>query len=119
MVERDVRGRGDNPKAKDIGEVDKALCLESWQDVDPVGLASAWAAEMTEQGVDEAAQKTLFLLAQSSDRGRTAACCAMAKIFKKEANGQAIHNPSAFIHKICMKSFDALGWGVEYHTYTT
>ena len=59
----------------------------------------------------DAAQKSLFALAQSSEEGYKSACGLIAKIYKKEASGQEIKNPSAFIHRSCMQTWNALGWG--------
>ena len=76
-----------------------------------IDLGQAWVEELHYQNVDAAAQKSLFALAQSSDEGYKSACGLIAKIYKKESNGQHLKNPSAFIHHSCMKTWNALGWG--------
>ena len=90
------------------------FCLRPWMSVKVgIDLGQAWAEELHYQNVDDAAQKTLFALAQSSHEGYKSACGLIAKIYKKEANGQEIKSPSAFIHRSCMKTWDLLAWGHE------
>ena len=110
-----VHAHQSNEEAVDAYEAHLAreeFCLKPWMSVRVgIDLGEAWAEELHYQNVDDAAQKSLFILAQSSEEGYKSACGLIAKIYKKEANGQEIKNPSAFIHKSCMKTWDTLGWG--------
>ena len=58
----------------------------------------AWKSYLIYQGADDTSIAEMFLLAQMSDAGWEKANTLMSKLLKKEADGEAFSNVSAFIH---------------------
>ena len=90
----------------------RRVILEHWQQIGPgVDLARCWAAELSLQGVDAAAQKELFLLSQQGDDEFRAANSIMGKVFKKMADNESYETSvSAFVHSCVKKARDKKWW---------
>ena len=63
-----------------------------------------WHDVLIKYGVDETAIYELFLLSQMSADGARHANWIVSKLFKKKADGQELHNASAFVHSSVLKS---------------
>jgi hypothetical protein len=73
--------------------------LQDWQSLD--FSVEKWVATLRNFGVDDLAQKSLFLLAQLGDEGAKKANSVVAKLLKKAADGEQINNASAMVHSCC------------------
>ena len=69
----------------------------------PTCMATAWKSVLNEFGVDITAQQELFLLSQAGPVDYRHANGMLAKLLKKEADGEELRNPSAFLHS-CIKN---------------
>jgi len=58
----------------------------------------SWVPTLIEHGVDEWAQKELFLLAQLGEAGAQQANSIISKIIKKHLDGVTLRKPGAFVH---------------------
>jgi hypothetical protein len=85
---------------------------ESWQQVgDNVDLADAWTSTLNELGVDEPAQRELFLLGQANSTTRSAAAGVIAKLLKKSTDGETYRTSiSAFVHSSVLKVWHTVNW---------
>ena len=85
---------------------------ESWQQVgDNVDLADAWTSTLNELGVDEPAQRELFLLGQANYTTRSAAAGVIAKLLKKSTDGETYRTSiSAFVHSSVLKVWHTVNW---------
>ena len=74
-------------------------------------VAEAWYAALCDAGVDWAAQKGLFGLAQSSAENRQKAFGIMGKLWKKMSDGEGLGNPSGFVWACVKRTWDDQNWG--------
>ena len=73
--------------------------LEEWQTLDFD--VNHWVNTLVQFGVDQGAQKSLFLLAQLGEDGAWQANAIISKLLKKSADGEEIRNASAIVHTSC------------------
>ena len=71
-----------------------------------------WVKVLVDMGVDDTARMELFLLAQLSQGGKDAANHVISKLLKHRADGQVLHNPSAFVHS-CVRNARHRSIGAE------
>lgn len=73
-------------------------------------MAVCWRDVLTQQGVDETAQMGLFGLAQCGPKGRSAAFGILAKLMKKQSDGEVVQNVSGFVWKCVKNTWDNSDW---------
>ena len=65
---------------------------------------SVWYTMLKDKGADSASIQNVFALAQYSEEGYFEANALIAKVIKKEADGETINNISGFLHKCSQNS---------------
>ena len=84
------------------------IVLQEWEVAGPVELAKAWSRTLQAWNVDRHARQGLFLLSQRSPTGLEYANDIVSKLIKKQADGELVLKPSAFVHTACKNARESM-----------